>query len=152
MDSLIKLLFVELNHNWQQYILVQYMTGTMCTWHHQSNIWSCFIDLKKAFETVNHFILINKLRKDGNYHGNILEWFIIYLENRKQYVFYNGSKSNDQYISCGVPRGSILGSLLFILYIMIYLTFLNIYFICRRYDSYWLLNLIASLMLSLWWI
>ena len=76
----------------------------------------CFIDLKKAFETVNHFILINKLRKYG-IHGNILEWFISYLDNRKQYVFYNGSKSNDQYISCGVPQGSILGPLLFILYI-----------------------------------
>ena len=76
----------------------------------------CFIDLKKAFETVNHFILINKLRKYG-IHGNILEWFISYLDNRKQYVFYNGSKSNDQYISCGVPQGSILGPLIFILYI-----------------------------------
>ena len=76
----------------------------------------CFIDLKKAFETVNHFILINKLRKYG-IHGKILEWFISYLDNRKQYVFYNGSKSNDQYISCGVPQGSILGPLLFILYI-----------------------------------
>ena len=42
---------------------------------------------------------------------------ISYLDNRKQYVFYNGSKSNDQYISCGVPQGSILGPLLFILYI-----------------------------------
>ena len=51
----------------------------------------CFIDLKKAFETVNHFILINKLRKYGIY-GKILEWFISYLDNRKQYVFYNGSK------------------------------------------------------------
>ena len=39
------------------------------------------------------------------------------LDNRKQYVFYNGSKSNDQYILCGVPQGSILGPLLFILYI-----------------------------------
>ena len=46
-----------------------------------------------------------------------MEWFISYLDNRKQYVFYNGSKSNDQYISCGVPQGSILGPLLFILYI-----------------------------------
>ena len=54
----------------------------------------CFIDLKKAFEIVNHFILINKLRKYG-IHGNILEWFISYLDNRKQYVFYNGSKSNE---------------------------------------------------------
>ena len=61
-------------------------------------------------------ILINKLGKYG-IHGKILEWFISYLDNRKQYVFYNGSKSNDQYISCGVPQGSILGPLLFILYI-----------------------------------
>ena len=46
-----------------------------------------------------------------------MEWFVSYLDNRKQYVSYNGSKSNDQYISCGVPQGSILGPLLFILYI-----------------------------------
>ena len=96
----------------------------------------CFIDLKKAFETVNHFILINKLRKYG-IHGNILEWFISYLDNRKQYVFYNGSKSNDQYISCGVPQGSILGPLLFILYINdlsnISESLTSIF--CRRYDS-----------------
>ena len=76
----------------------------------------CFIDLKKAFETVNHFILINKLRKYG-IHGNIWEWFISCLDNRKQYVIYNGSKLNAQYISCGVPQGSILGPFLFILYI-----------------------------------
>ena len=76
----------------------------------------CFIDLKKAFETVNHFILINKVRKYSIY-GKILEWFISYLDNRKQYVFYNSLKSNDQYIPCGVPQGFILGPVLFILYI-----------------------------------
>ena len=72
----------------------------------------CFIDLKKAFETV----LINKLRKYG-IHCNILEWLLSYLDNQKQYVFYNDTKSNDQYISCGVLQGSIRGPLLFILYI-----------------------------------
>ena len=64
----------------------------------------CFIDLKKAFEIVNDFILINKLRKYG-IHGKILEWFISYLDNRKHYVFYNGSKSNDSvYIVWCSPR------------------------------------------------
>ena len=46
-----------------------------------------------------------------------MEWFISYLDNRKQYVFYSGLKSNDQYISCGVPQGSIFDLLRFILYI-----------------------------------
>ena len=57
-----------------------------------------------------------RFRKYG-IHSNVLEWFISYLDNRKQYLFYNGSKSNDQYIPCGVPQGSILGPLLLILYI-----------------------------------
>ena len=63
-----------------------------------------------AFETVNHFILINKLRKYG-IHGNVLEWFIIFIDNQKQHVFYNGS------LLCGVSQGSMIGPLLFILYV-----------------------------------
>ena len=86
----------------------------------------CFIDLKKAFETVNHFILINKLRKYG-IHGKILEWFICNLDNRLQYVFYNGSKSNDQYILCCFPPKDLYLVPCYLYCIsMIYLTFLNL--------------------------
>ena len=76
----------------------------------------CYIDLKKAFDTVNHRILINKLQLYG-IRGHILDWFRSYLQNRKQYIHINDTHSNLGSISCSVPQGSILGPLLFILYI-----------------------------------
>ena len=75
-----------------------------------------FIDLRKAFDTVNHDILLLKLEHYG-IRDNMLNWFKPYLSNRKQYVFLNGESSEVKDITCGVPQGSVLVPLLFLLYI-----------------------------------
>ena len=75
-----------------------------------------FIDLSKAFDTVNHNILLNKLSLYG-IKNNSLKWFSSYLSDRKQYVQTSVFKTTNLNVVCGVPQGSILGPLLFILYV-----------------------------------
>ena len=75
-----------------------------------------FVDLEKAFDTVNHKILCEKLNFYG-LRGNVNKLIQSYLDNRKQYVYLNGFESEVKDVSCGVPQGSSLGPLLFLLYI-----------------------------------
>ena len=74
------------------------------------------IDLKKAFDTVNHSILLKKMEHYG-ISGVAFDWFASYLSCRKQYVSVNGHASDYLDICCGVPQGSVLGPLLFLIYI-----------------------------------
>jgi len=78
---------------------------------------SLFIDLSKAFDTANHNIFIKKLHQNYGLNGTALQLFTSYLTNRKQYIVVNGAKSNCRSITCGIPQGSTLGPLLFIMYI-----------------------------------
>ena len=73
------------------------------------------IDLMKAFNLINHEILLTKLKLYG-YDNNALLWFESYLRSRTQYVSLNGFESNQQECNYGVPQGSTLGPLFFILY------------------------------------
>ena len=75
-----------------------------------------FLDLKKAFDPVDHQILIRKLDLYG-IKNRALAWFSSYLHGRTQVCTVNNTTSSLKYIPCGVPQGSNLGPLLFLIYI-----------------------------------
>ena len=75
-----------------------------------------YVDLSKAFDTIGRSVLLQKLTTYG-VKDKELEWFNSYLFNRKNYVCVDRNISSPEVVYCGVPRGSILGPLLFIIFI-----------------------------------
>ena len=85
--------------------------------HDDSNfVCGIFVDLQKAFDTVDHSILLSKLCH-YRIRGLPNKWFESYLANRKQFVSINGFESSTSSITYGMPQGSVLGPLLFLIYI-----------------------------------
>ena len=96
--------------------LLKFIDHAAHTIDNHSHLIGIFLDFSKAFDTINHEILLYKLSHYG-IRGKALEWFRSYLQNRKQYVSLNEYSSSLEFIKCGVPQGSLLGPLLFIIYI-----------------------------------
>ena len=96
--------------------IIQLLDKITDSFANKKHLIGIFMDLSKAFDTIDHDILIYKLKRYG-IRGLALSWIIDYLSNRKQYVLYKSSKSQNSNIVCGVPQGSILGPLLFLVYI-----------------------------------
>ena len=78
-------------------------------------VFGVYLDLGKTFDTVNHGILI-KLYTYG-IRGIVIEWFRSYLSDRCKYISYCNNDSSPMSITCGIPKGSILGPLSFLLYV-----------------------------------
>ena len=74
------------------------------------------LDLSAAFDTVSHDVLLDRLHNDDGLRGNALNWFYSYLSQRSQRVSIHGTLSNYFDLDCGVPQGSCLGPLLFVVY------------------------------------
>ena len=97
--------------------IVQFVDKIFDSFEKEQFTLGVFIDLSEAFDTVDHSLLLKKLKLYGITDKN-LTWFESYLSNRKQYIeIGENSKTYLKYVTCGVPQGSILGSLLFLVYV-----------------------------------
>ena len=105
----------EKNHSTESALIL--MTDTWLKAINEGKLVACaMIDFGKAFDLVDHQLLLKKLRI-YKFSEMSLSWFKSYLDNRTQQVVINNSSSNSGHVMCGVPRGSILGPLLFLLFI-----------------------------------
>ena len=103
------------NHSCETATLTIY-NDLLCLSDVRNKVVLLLLDLSAAFDTVNHPILLSKLRAKYGFSGDILNWFKSYLSDRSFTVTINKSRSRKCYLRIGVPQGSILGPILFILY------------------------------------
>ena len=80
------------------------------------SVFLVLLDLSAAFDTVNHSLLLARLKKSFGITGTVLQWFNSYLSNRTQFVNINKANSTVRDLSVGVPQGSVLGPVLYLLY------------------------------------
>ena len=89
----------------------------LCAIDQRKSVFLVLLDLSAAFDTVNHQILLNRLFSDFGITGNAYNWFKSYLSYRTFYVSVQDGTSTSRSFDCGVPQGSVLGPILFSLYI-----------------------------------
>ena len=80
------------------------------------NLFLLLLDLSAAFDTVNHSLLLSRLKNSFGITGTVLQWFHSYLTGRSQFVEINDTKSSVRDVTVGVPQGSVLGPILYLLY------------------------------------
>ena len=95
--------------------VTKFVTETCTSLDNNESTLAVYLDLSKAFDTIDHTILLNKL-EFYRIRGQALDWFSRYLYQRKQCVHYMGNDSHVETIRCWAHQGSVLGPLLFIIY------------------------------------
>ena len=76
------------------------------------------LDLSAAYDLVDHYILLSRMKSQLGFSGMVLKWFNSYLKSRTQMVVIGSAQSNEVPLTTGVPQGSILGSLLYLIYVL----------------------------------
>ena len=97
--------------------LLSFTNSVALSLHDKVGVDVVYFDFAKAFDTVWHDLILNKLKNQYNIDGNLLKFFVNYLQGRKQLVILDNCSSDSTDVLSGVPQGSILGPLLFLLFI-----------------------------------
>ena len=96
--------------------LLRVQNDILCEIDNQNCVILLLLDMSAAFDTVDHKLLLERMEKCYGVKGNALKWFRSYLQDRKQFVMIDGTKSEMKELRYGVPQGSVLGPILYLLY------------------------------------
>ena len=98
--------------------LLKIQNDVLCSMDHGGVTLLVLLDLSAAFDTVDHHLLLSRFETKLSVSGTVLQWFTSYLANRKLQILINNTLSSEQEIKWGVPQGSVLGPLLFSIYLL----------------------------------